>query len=346
MAQKFQEEKKAQGITLPPMLKQMDTATGMPVMFSVAKQEELEEPEFFEVAVLESLQKAESLAIARKDSIPEVQMAEPEVATRLPAVLYDASTETEKLSVEDKHEQTIIVESFDEQVQTDYSATNLQVDDTSQTTVIEHEEAEAQTSHAEVREEESQTTQIAKKEASNQTSKMVCIDQELQTHLFDLLEQEIQTEPPPTKNQRIQTPNPEYTDFAMQTEPERRVSVKTAGHPQGGFAAVARKKIRKALGKGKKKDKKLAGGIKPTPSQPTMATWADIEGGDVESALGDEEHEDEDEELEGDAEEEGEEEDEEEKDLEWDPIDGMHAEKQKKVKDLKKMFDVKPPKYY
>lgn len=344
MAQKFQEEKKAEGIELPPVLAQMDKSTGMPVMFSVAEQEELEEPELFEVAVLESLQKAEALAVATQESVPDVALSEPEVAPRLAAVLYDASTETEKLSVEDKHEQTIIVEYFDEQVQTEVGATYLQVDDASQTLVIEHEVAEVQTINADTINDETQTTIITKKETSNQTLAVVSQDQELQTHLYDLTEQELQTDPPQTKNQRIQTPIPEMEDFTMQTDPvkERRTSVKPAHHTGSGFAATAKKKIRKALGKKdvkeKRRESKQLPGISASPSQPTMATWADVEG-DLGSELGAEE-EDEEEEEEEDLEEE------EEEDLEWDPIDGMHAEKQKKVQDLKKMFEKPAGKYY
>uniref|UniRef100_A0A158P7R5 Ion_trans_2 domain-containing protein n=1 Tax=Angiostrongylus cantonensis TaxID=6313 RepID=A0A158P7R5_ANGCA len=153
-----------------------------------------------------------------------------------------------------------------------------------------------------------QTTQVEMKDAEVITpisQTMVCVFSLLsQTIQVDLVDHEVTAEVE-TKNIRIQTPSPVIVQRTIQTEDleERKSPSKMSS---------AKKRLKRAFAKSK-----------PNKSHhdetPTMSEWKEVE---------DEETAETEEEVSGES-------------LHWDPVDGMHAEKQLPVSTLTKMFDHK-----
>ncbi|KAI6187208.1 Potassium channel subfamily K member 18 [Aphelenchoides besseyi] len=163
---------------------------------------------------------------------------------------------------------------------------------------------ETQTYNAEMRENETMTTVSSYESNEVQTEMVTTMEQELQTYVVDLIENESQTEIVETKNERIQTPYPETFAVEVQTEDG------DMGEPFKGPSRItqARRRIQKAF---KSRSTKTPDS---TEEKPEMSEWKDVSDGDNLSHSSKES-------------------------LDWDPVDGLHAEKQRPVKDLKRFFD-------
>uniref|UniRef100_A0A915PNV9 Potassium channel domain-containing protein n=1 Tax=Setaria digitata TaxID=48799 RepID=A0A915PNV9_9BILA len=132
-----------------------------------------------------------------------------------------------------------------------------------------------------------------------QTEGVQVIEQEIQTHLFDVLEAVTQTEAFIYSAHCIQTSLAETTENEMQTDPVIHEELKGRSR-----ISKVRKRLQEAFG------------------QRRESTCRSVTGED-EFSEGDEENES----------------SEDTSNLDWDPIDGMHAEKQRRVRDLKEFFE-------
>ncbi|WKY05317.1 hypothetical protein Q1695_005936 [Nippostrongylus brasiliensis] len=216
-------------------------------------------------------------------------------------IVHEVECQTEVLETSDKREQTVETVLEDKGCQVE-ELKNQSLEVETQTEINEGHDAEAQTSVVEVSDAEVLTVMSHLLEAICQTETMPVMDQICQTAQIDQVDVEVATELE-TKNVRVQTPCPVIEQRTIQTEDleERKSPSKMSS---------ARKRLRRAFAKSK-----------PTRSSvgdmPTMSEWKDVE----------EEAENQDEE------------DVSEESLHWDPVDGMHAEKQLPVSTLAEMFD-------
>ncbi|CAI2350597.1 unnamed protein product [Caenorhabditis sp. 36 PRJEB53466] len=218
-------------------------------------------------------------------------------------VAHDANTQTDILLQEEKGHQT------DEKVygeggtQTEAALSN-NLECEAQTESVQNSIAETQTVLVDFADSDTMTQPVIVNESDSQTEYVQTKEEELQTYI-DTNDAETITEIE-TKNARIQTPQPVIEQKCVQTEDleERKSPSKMSS---------AKKRLRRAF----------AGKSKPTRNSlehPVMSDWKDVE--ESETA------QDEEEEEIGSVE-----------SLHWDPVDGMHAEKQMPVKKLRAMFD-------
>ncbi|CAD5226616.1 unnamed protein product [Bursaphelenchus xylophilus] len=219
-------------------------------------------------------------------------------------VTYDGSTQTEPIVTDDKVGQTIDPQLDNLAVQTDPEKEIDLNDEGIQTDYLSSNSDETQTSTTETKEVETFTNSYSLESNETQTETITTSEQELQTHVVDMIEDEIQTDILETKNERIQTPYPETSTNETQTDEGLALdSIKSPSK-----ISKAKRRLRKAF-------------ARSTPSksaEPEMSDWKDVSGEEVTDP------------EEGRSSPES---------LDWDPIDGMHAERQRPVKDLKKMFD-------
>ncbi|CAE46687.1 Potassium channel domain-containing protein [Caenorhabditis elegans] len=220
-------------------------------------------------------------------------------------VAHDANTQTDILQQEEKGHQTDEKQYGEEAVQTEAMQSDNQECET-QTEVVHNSIAETQTVIVDYSEADTMTQPVIVNESDMQTDYVQTKEEELQTYI-DKNDMETLTEIE-TKNVRIQTPQPVIEQKCIQTEDlheDRKSPSKMSS---------AKKRLRRAF----------AGKSKPSRNSvehPVMSDWKDVE--ESETAP-DEEEEEEIGSVES---------------LHWDPVDGMHAEKQLPVKKLKAMFD-------
>ncbi|CAB3406026.1 unnamed protein product [Caenorhabditis bovis] len=238
----------------------------------------------------------------------EIEAAAEEILPLL--IHHDANTQTDIIPSEEKGYQTDEKVYEEHAIQTDVDAKNVENQEIeTQTDLIHNCVVETQTPHIEVCDLEMNTIAAAIKNTDCQTEVVLTKEQDLQTYI-DTADEETFTEIE-TKNIRIQTPQPVIEQKSVQTEDldDRRSPSKMSS---------AKKRLRRAF----------ASKSKPTRSSldnPVMSEWKDVE--EVDPEIEEEERGD-DEEDAGSVE-----------SLHWDPVDGMHAEKQLPVKKLKAMFD-------
>ncbi|KAF1756892.1 hypothetical protein GCK72_013346 [Caenorhabditis remanei] len=219
-------------------------------------------------------------------------------------VAHDANTQTDILLQEEKGHQTDEKQYGEGGTQTEVlQADNLECE--TQTEMILNSIAETQTVILDYTDSDTMTQPVIVNESDSQTEYVQTKEEELQTYI-DTNDMETLTEIE-TKNVRIQTPQPVIEQKCVQTEDlqeDRKSPSKMSS---------AKKRLRRAF----------AGKSKPSRSSlehPVMSDWKDVE--ESETAVDEEEEEI------GSVE-----------SLHWDPVDGMHAEKQLPVKKLKAMFD-------
>ncbi|KAI6192862.1 hypothetical protein M3Y99_01912700 [Aphelenchoides fujianensis] len=219
-------------------------------------------------------------------------------------VYYDSSAQTDATTFEDKNHQTMEVMTDELAIQTDTEAEVQLSDEGIQTDFISSSEEETQTQKIEMSTSETMTTISSYESTEIQTETVTTMEQELQTYVIDLAETEAQTEIVETKNVRLQTPYPETFAVEVQTEDG------DMGEPFKGPSRItqARRRIKKVF----------AGRSSKTPDplddRPEMEDWKEVSEDENASRSSKES-------------------------LDWDPIDGLHAEKQRPVKDLKRFFD-------
>uniref|UniRef100_A0A914W723 Potassium channel domain-containing protein n=1 Tax=Plectus sambesii TaxID=2011161 RepID=A0A914W723_9BILA len=329
VVQKFQEEAREQGIELPAVLQQIDLDSGLPTILALQKKADDAYDDGYEIPleqlVEQTILKAEDdCAAAAAASAPPMRNPSPPLSihsTKVSCVQYDSDTQTDIVMTDDKQHQTFEPELHELAVQTDLSSASSQCNQLTQTEKVDLVEGEVQTTLVEHFEDGVQTLSAVLHEADSQTQIVHTKEQQLQTHLFDCVECEAQTETVVTKNQRLQTPYPELMEQECQTDEQEPPP------PPASKLAKAKGRLRRAFGK------------KPEPAQrrnslgdaPAMSGWKEHEGGAEEGAeeeLEDEEGEDAEDETDGSVE-----------SLHWNPVDGMHAEKQRAVRHLKAMFE-------
>lgn len=345
---KFTEETKAQGIDLPPVFKELDVHTGLPTILTV-KESEQDSAEEFHREIEAVMQKAEDNAQKEVSLSPLPSPSETKPPFQL--ITYETNTQTEILITEEKPIQTFVTETIEVGIQSFSSVFDV-LEESVQTPVSEFQEIDQQTDPVSVREEIAQTTEITNAEASQQTSIIQMSDEELQTFSTETFEADTETEKIPIADVEMQTDHIEEivppTDFRGKPEvaeaecqTEEAESSKIA---QMGITAMAAQKFKKAFTRKKKtKDKapKKSSPVAAKEKQPQLLHEAESEGQvspeeqteELAEELAEEQAEGTAEETEMESESEG--------SLQWDPVDGMHAEKQKAVKDLRKMFDTK-----
>ncbi|XGW31966.1 hypothetical protein V3C99_010273 [Haemonchus contortus] len=230
-----------------------------------------------------------------------------EEANEIPiVVMHEEEVQTDGLEMSDKTEQTMETLVEHSSCQTEELKSESQEQEV-QTEASQLINAEAQTTIVEVTDEEVMTAMSHLMDAPCQTESLPTMDQISQTAQPEQIDAEVATEIE-TKNARIQTPCPVIGERTIQTEDldERKSPSKMSS---------ARKRIRRAFAKKKPAGSSLHGDM------PTMSDWKDVEEESQQA----------------------EEEDGSEESLHWDPVDGMHAEKQLPVSMLAEMFDRQSP---
>ncbi|KAK0398828.1 hypothetical protein QR680_002770 [Steinernema hermaphroditum] len=202
---RVQEEARETGIEIPAVFEDMDEKTGMPKILQI--REDVDEDNVS--AIVEEIVRTTQ---AQKLSCDESRVTVPTV------VLYDDSTQTDVLHMNDKNDQTTVTDLSDSGIQTDSDSVDLS-DQSTQCESVELDTAETQTTITEYSDAESMTKVTIFLDSENQTEIVQTMDEELQTHIVDFLEMEQQTDIVETANIRIQTPYQEFEDAEVQTEP-------------------------------------------------------------------------------------------------------------------------------
>ncbi|CAJ0931064.1 unnamed protein product, partial [Mesorhabditis belari] len=337
--EKVEVEAQKKGIEIPSILKDVDLETGMPKILQIAEQthskkdvpdEEFQMPPELEAmverhiaaAVLER-QASEKLSL-RSQSLLDVAVEPPKPLHMTPSIAsmllgHDADTQTDILQTFDESEQTLQTILDDSSTQTETTETkHVFIEREMQTDQLIGIVVETQTTIRQYCESSTSTPVIHTVENDSQTSTSQMREQEIQTYIHEYADAETSTAVE-TKNIRIQTPHPQIMDKTIQSE-----DLSEGKSHSPSKMSSARKRIRRAL---RITSAARGGGRRNTLDHtPAMSDW-------VEDEIAEE-----DEEGEG---EEGEEDAGSVESLHWDPVDGLHAEKQLPVQKLKAMFDRK-----
>ncbi|GMT24108.1 hypothetical protein PFISCL1PPCAC_15405, partial [Pristionchus fissidentatus] len=168
------------------------------------------------------------------------------------------------------------------------------------------------------------TVAVSSSDQLQQTDEIQTADEEVQSYLVEHLDAETEMESIDTKNIRLQTMNTVILEMGIQSEDlgceeERKSPSKMAS---------AKRRLKKAFGKKEMKRRNSAGDLEIKDDQTESVTGSDGALIDTEDEVKGEENGDEEDEENGS-----------EESLHWDPVDGMHAEKQLPVKKLTAMFE-------
>uniref|UniRef100_A0A915E968 Uncharacterized protein n=1 Tax=Ditylenchus dipsaci TaxID=166011 RepID=A0A915E968_9BILA len=351
---KIQEEAKENGIELPPIFEDIDQKTGMPKILALSQ--ENRDPEKQSALFDEMIRQNDAFALA---SIDQMESTSARPAAPASVVFYESDAQTDRIFSEDKNDQTAAVEVVELGIQAEQLKLVEFTDLAMQTTTPEFCEFGVQAEEAlpkqvsvnildiefvdegiqtdlspssespSLMEQEIQTKPIDFSNAETmtststftsldvQTDQVRSMDQQLQTHLIDVLENEMQTDQPETKNQRVQTLHPELCEGESQTD---EIELSAEEKERLSKITKARRRLRRAFQNHSSTDsakRRVSHG-----DTPTMSRWQDLpEEEEGLEHLSESSYES----------------------LNWDPIDGLHAEKQRAVKDLKKMFDRNRP---
>uniref|UniRef100_A0A1I7XQW3 Uncharacterized protein n=1 Tax=Heterorhabditis bacteriophora TaxID=37862 RepID=A0A1I7XQW3_HETBA len=212
---------------------------------------------------------------------------------------YSSSTLSFSYSL-DKTEQTEESLRRDGKTQTEQQKNyNKQVE--TQTDDVIQVDVEAQTVTVDTVDSEMFTSSMPCTDTNCQTEKIQTKEQELQTYLKEMIDASTTTEME-VKNARIQTPCPVIEAKTIQTDnlEERKSPSKMSS---------ARKRLRRAFAKPSTRRSSIG-------DAPAMSEWKDVDDGEIqEEDIGSVES------------------------LHWDPVDGLHAEKQQPVSKLTALFD-------
>ncbi|KAJ1374311.1 hypothetical protein KIN20_036977 [Parelaphostrongylus tenuis] len=231
-------------------------------------------------------------------------LQEEEEADEIPVIMVqEVECQTDALDTFDENTQTMVVMWVDSICQTDDERIDSH-DIEIQTDSEECHDSGAQTILVEMKDVEVTTPPSQLMDGLCQTEAVPTMNQVSQTMQVDYADQEVTAEVE-TKNIRIQTPSPMIVQRVIQTEDleDRKSPSKMSS---------AKKRLKRAFTKSK--SNKLQ-----HDETPAMSEWKDVEDEEVAEA----------------------EEDASEESLHWDPVDGLHAEKQLPVSTLTKMFDCK-----
>ncbi|PAV74310.1 hypothetical protein WR25_23559 [Diploscapter pachys] len=299
--EKVEKEAKKEGFEVPPILSDLDEKTGMPKILQI--EEKVDKEDAPPPAILEEM--------VQKQAIIEEQRA----VTAEPApviITAESEVQTEIVRSDDKMEQTESKDYEEQGIQTIEYEPEVKKAETAnmecQTDEIEVEQCmqETQTQQIECLDAETATVSVKLDDASCQTHHAEYAEQYVQTFIVDANDAETSTEVVETTNIRIQTPQPVIEIRTIQTEDLNE------GRKSPSAMSSAKRRLRRAFG-GKSKFQNMPA------NEPAMSEWKEVE---EEGETADEEEE------EGSIE-----------SLHWDPIDGMHAEKQLPVKRLKSLFE-------
>ncbi|CAD6193493.1 unnamed protein product [Caenorhabditis auriculariae] len=242
----------------------------------------------------------------------QIQIEEAAVDSSALFAAHDADTQTEVVVREEKSHQTDEKQYTECVVQTDrveMKATDDQLKAVeTQTETIQQNVVETQTIYVESADAQVATVSAPVLESESQTEHIQTREQELQTYIAECVDAEASTEVE-MKSIRIQTPSPVIEQKCIQTEDMEEY------RKSPSKMSSAKKRLRRAF----------AGKSKTTRSSlehPAMSEWREVDEDEVQ--------EDDPEEVEDEGSVES---------LHWDPVDGMHAEKQLPVKRLKALFD-------
>ncbi|PAV76763.1 hypothetical protein WR25_03949 [Diploscapter pachys] len=303
--EKVEKEAKKEGFEVPPILSDLDEKTGMPKILQI--EEKVDKEDAPPPAILEEMVQKQAIIEEQRavtaEPAPVIITAESEVQTEI-VRSDDKMEQTESKDYEEQGIQTIEYEPEVKKAET----ANVQC----QTDEIEVEQCmqETQTQQIECLDAETATVSAKLDDASCQTHHAEYAEQYVQTFIVDANDAETSTEVVETKNIRIQTPQPVIEIRTIQTEDLNE------GRKSPSAMSSAKRRLRRAFG-GKSKFQNVPA------NEPAMSEWKEVEEeGEGEGETADEEEE------EGSIE-----------SLHWDPIDGMHAEKQLPVKRLKSLFE-------
>lgn len=223
-------------------------------------------------------------------------------------VLYDSDVQTDNPKFDEKAEQTEKASTEEMGVNTEicsayHSSVEVQCDETN--TMDE----ETQTPTLEMRDKDTATPCSSLSTNETQTEEIVTKEQELQTHLCDYIECDAQTDVIEAKIHWVQTESPEIAEAEVQTDEIGQLPLKSPSR-----ISKARSRIRQVFQRSRDSERGRS-------ADPAMGDWRDPLEEDEREAAGSETESGE--------------------SLDWDPIDGLHAEKQKPVKDLKRFFEYK-----
>ncbi|CAI4228056.1 unnamed protein product [Auanema sp. JU1783] len=238
------------------------------------------------------------------EAMVQKQILDEEAAVLPIYIAHDSETQTDSITCVEKMEQTVEIQATDECMQTESEERLERGEVETQTDSFQAStsNAEIQTAKIDLCDADTITAAQQTDDECIQTDERQIMDQEVQTHIAEQNDAQTITEIE-TKNIRIQTPCPVIEQKTIQTEDleERKSPSKMS---------EAKKRFRRAFAKPSKQ----------RSLEPAMSDWKEV---DEEENSNAEEVEDE-----GSVE-----------SLHWDPVDGMHAEKQLPVSRLKDMFD-------
>ncbi|GMS96140.1 hypothetical protein PENTCL1PPCAC_18315 [Pristionchus entomophagus] len=230
----------------------------------------------------------------------QLKEEEAALAISLPQIItHTSATQTETTLTMDESEQTLEKEMEESGVQTEERLAEHEERDT-QTEFVTHEENGFQTERITTTDAAMGTVQVTSSEHQQQTDEVQTADEEVQSYLVEQLDAETEMEVMETKNMRVQTMNTVVIEMSIQSEDLGWDEERKSPSKM----ASAKRRLKKAFAKKQDMKRRNSAG--------------DLIGKD----------EDEDEDEDGSVE-----------SLHWDPVDGMHAEKQLPVKKLTAMFE-------
>uniref|UniRef100_A0A7E4V272 Ion_trans_2 domain-containing protein n=1 Tax=Panagrellus redivivus TaxID=6233 RepID=A0A7E4V272_PANRE len=224
-------------------------------------------------------------------------------------VCYEADTQTDAVLLNDNTAQTLEVSFADLGVQTEFVEPTGN-DQEQQTETDSGIEEESQTPILIFIDSETMTSPQTFMSLETQTERILTKEQQMQTQIIDILDNEMQTEFIETQNIRSQTDEQTFEEIAVQTDPmEVPEPPKVEEDEKLNKMNAARRRIRKAFKKRAEAKRRVS----------TGDNVVDLEEDEIpeENANSAGSYES----------------------LDWNPVDGLHAERQRPVSDLKRLFD-------
>ncbi|KAF8375541.1 twk-8 [Pristionchus pacificus] len=360
--EKVEHEAKQAGLDIPPILTDLDEKTGLPKILNIKEEKFTEDgPPIIPIELERMLMKQ------------QLKEEEAALAISLPQIItHNSATQTETTLTMEQSEQTLEKEIEESAVQTEERLAEHEERDT-QTEFIIHEDNGFQTERITTIDAAMGTISVTSSvcvdhEHQQQTDEVQTADEEVQSYLVEQLDAETEMEPIETKNIRLQTMNTVVIEMSVQSEDlgfdeERKSPSKMAS---------AKRRLKKAFAR--RQDMKRRNSAGDLLNKDEYEEGEEGEEGDCEEGIGEEREirsgkkNGSDDGIIDEMNEEMKEEDnvliptasftfvtlhlnnnknsddEEEEDgsvesLHWDPVDGMHAEKQLPVKKLTAMFE-------
>lgn len=183
---KFEKEAKDKGISIPPILKAIDSESGIPAILNVKK--ELEEelpPQMWKEELVDKIAEAKKV-FASELELPTITEETSVDVKLLQSVVggCETETQTDETFVEHNFTQTNICPVEESSAQTNISSFAMK-DDKTQTHCVEHWNNDAQTIIITQREDCAQTIMALLSDAEAQTMVLNYKDEYVQTHLIE-----------------------------------------------------------------------------------------------------------------------------------------------------------------